>query len=96
MGEELWEVPDRNISIAEFEFKEMLGKVEEKYREILILYYVEGFKLAEIADILGLNENTVKTRLARARVQIKREYMDHPEPAQRKSGRITELKGMIL
>lgn len=79
MGEELWDVPDRDMSIAEFEFKEMLEKVEEKYRVILVLYYVEGFKLSEIADILNLNENTVKTRLARARVQIKREYEDRPE-----------------
>ena len=60
--------------MAEFEFKEMLGQVDEKYRVILILYYEQGFKIAEIAEILELNENTVKTRLARAREQIRLAY----------------------
>ena len=56
------------------EFKEMLGMLNESYRIILILYYVEGFRIADIASILNVNENTVKTRLARARVQLKQEY----------------------
>lgn len=73
-GEELPEIPDQDMSMAEFEFKEMLQKVDERYRIILILYYVEGFKIADIASILNLNENTVKTRLARARVQLGKEY----------------------
>lgn len=74
-AEELLEVPGQDMSIAEFEFKEMLHMVNEDYREILILYYVEGFRIADIASILKMNENTVKTRLARARVQLKNEYV---------------------
>ena len=74
MAEELPEVPGQDMSIAEFEFKEMLGMLDESYRIILILYYVEGFRIADIASILNMNENTVKTRLARARVQLKQEY----------------------
>ena len=73
-AEELPEVPGQDMSIAEFEFKEMLGMLDESYRIILILYYVEGFRIADIASILNVNENTVKTRLARARVQLKQEY----------------------
>ena len=72
------EVSRSDASMAEFEFKEMLDKVDEKYRVILILHYVEGFKISEIADLLDLNENTVKTRLSRAREQLKREYLDYP------------------
>lgn len=72
--EELPEVPGQDMSIAEFEFKEMLGMLDESYRIILILYYVEGFRIADIASILNMNENTVKTRLVRARVQLKQEY----------------------
>lgn len=63
-----------DASLAEFEFKEMLSLVEENYRLILVLYYVEGFKVWEIGELLGIKENTVKTRLARAREQIKAEY----------------------
>lgn len=62
-------------SLAEFEFKEMLNLIDEKYRLILIFYYLEGFKISEIAEILGINENTVKTRLARAREQIRTAYL---------------------
>ena len=46
------------------------GLADEKYREVLILYYVEGFKISEISALLNINENTVKTRLRRAREQI--------------------------
>lgn len=67
-----------DTSLAEFEFKEMLNRVEKKYREVLILYYVEGFKIPQIAKILDMKENTVKTRLVRAREQIRREYLDDP------------------
>ena len=73
-AEELPEVPGQDISIEEFEFKEMLGMLDESYRIILVLYYVEGFRIADIASILNMNENTVKTRLARARIQLKQEY----------------------
>ena len=71
---ELPETPRPDQSLAEFEFKEMLGQVDEKYRVILTLYYEQGFKIAEIAELLELNENTVKTRLVRAREQIRLAY----------------------
>lgn len=60
-AEELPEVPGQDMSIEEFEFKEMLGMLDESYRIILVLYYVEGFRIADIASILNMNENTVKT-----------------------------------
>lgn len=41
------------------------------YREVIVLYYYEDFSVAEIAHILTLSENTVKTRLKRAREQLK-------------------------
>lgn len=42
-----------------------------KYREVLVLYYYEELKIHEIATILEVSENTVKTRLKRAREQMK-------------------------
>ena len=56
------------------EFKDLLERLDEKYRLILILYYVEGFKIAEIANLLELSGNTVKTRLRRGRNSLKSEY----------------------
>lgn len=72
---ELPETTRADQSLAELEFKEMLGLIDEKYRLALVLYYLEGFKVPEIAELLGLNENTVKTRLARAREQIRTAYL---------------------
>lgn len=42
-----------------------------KYREPILLYYYEELSVLDIADVLGLSENTVKTRLRRAREQLK-------------------------
>ena len=83
-AEELPEVPGQDMSIEEFEFKEMLGMLDESYRIILVLYYVEGFRIADIASILNMNENTVKTRLVRARMQLKQEYTSAEDNIQKK------------
>lgn len=56
-----------NSSYGDIEFMELLNSLEEKYRIVLILYYVEGFRTKEIADLLDMNEHTVKSRLVRAR-----------------------------
>lgn len=66
------------VSLENYEFYELLNSLDEKYRIILILYYVEGFKIREIAQILELEENTVKTRLSRGRKQLGREYRFEP------------------
>ena len=47
------------------EFNELMNSLDEKYRTILLLYYGEGFKISEIAQLLDMEENTVKTRLSR-------------------------------
>lgn len=59
---------------ARAEFLALLDSLDEKYRTVLLLYYGEGFRTAEIAQILDLKENTVKTRLQRARASFKQAY----------------------
>lgn len=46
-------------------------QLEELFREVIILYYFEEFKVKEIASILGISEGTVKSRLSRARIKLK-------------------------
>ena len=36
------------------EFEELMNQLDEKYRIILLLYYAEGVKIREIAQILEL------------------------------------------
>ena len=43
----------------------------EKYRIVIHLHYFEEYKIKEIADILKLSENTVKTRLFNGRKILK-------------------------
>ncbi|MCH5264280.1 MAG: sigma-70 family RNA polymerase sigma factor [Lachnospiraceae bacterium] len=40
------------------------------YSEVLVLHYVNDMKGREIAKILGMNENTVRTRIARGKQQL--------------------------
>lgn len=42
-----------------------------KYRTIIYLYYYENYKINQISKIIKTNENTVKSRLARAREKLK-------------------------
>ncbi len=60
------------------EWREFLQCLDEKYRVVAILYYVEGFKIREIAEILELNANTVSGRLATAREKIEKQYCQRP------------------
>lgn len=44
-----------------------LQRIDEKYREVLVLYYIEELKYEEIADVLGIPIATVGVRLRRGR-----------------------------
>jgi RNA polymerase sigma-70 factor (ECF subfamily) len=47
-----------------------LDCLEERDRAMLVMKEVQGFTVEEIAEIMGLNGNTVKVRLFRARQKI--------------------------
>ena len=51
-----------------------LMELDVKYRDVLFLYYVQQYKVEEIADILGKNVNTIKTTLKRGRDKLKSVY----------------------
>lgn len=42
-----------------------------KQKSILILHYLEGYRVKEISEIVGLSENAVKKRLQRGREILK-------------------------
>lgn len=64
----------QDSSLEEIEFKEILSQIDEKYRLVTILYYIEGYKVMEIAKLLQMNPNTVKTYLHRARKKLAELY----------------------
>lgn len=50
-----------------------LMKLKPKLREVIVLYYYNDFTIAEIAQICGSFQGTVKSRLYKARKDLKRE-----------------------
>jgi RNA polymerase sigma-70 factor (ECF subfamily) len=57
------------------EYEELYKAVDsltDKLRIPVILKYLKGFKEAEIAEILDLNVNTVKSRLYKGRQKLKK------------------------
>ena len=60
-------------------------KLPPKYRDVLHLYYLEGYNTAEIASILGKRPATVRSRMHRARRMLQAELggiLDETEPLQ--------------
>lgn len=51
-------------------------KLPEQLRIVVLLYYMEDFKVAEIAEKLSLSSSNVKSKLMRARRYLKQELED--------------------
>ena len=67
---------DENIHMA-YSFSETdssvldeIKKLPPVYRDVVYLYYYEGYKINEIADMTGVSVNTASTRLKRARKKL--------------------------
>ena len=50
-------------SYEDADLRAQLAALPKMYREIIVLRFFEGFSLKEISGIVGININTVKTRL---------------------------------
>lgn len=50
---------------------EAMGKLPEKLRLAIILYYMDGFTTREMAQILRIPESTVKSRLRLGRIRLR-------------------------
>ncbi len=56
--------------------EKLLAKLKETNRTVITLHYLEGMTYAEIVNLLGVPENTIRSRLLRARQQLKKyEFM---------------------
>ncbi len=52
----------------------LLAQLSEEDRQMMVLKEVEGFSVEEVGEILGLNVNTVKVRLFRARARLVKSF----------------------
>lgn len=66
------EVPERVAPAdADFELHDALFSMDETLRLPIILHYIEGFSIGEIAQILRWPQGTVKSRMLRGRQKLK-------------------------
>lgn len=54
------------------EMKDILQMIDQKYREILVLYYWEDLDYRSIANIVGIPVSTVGVRLNRAKTMVRK------------------------
>lgn len=54
-----------------------LSSLKEEFREVILLCDIEGFTYEEIAETLGLRIGTVRSRLFRARNELKDKLKDY-------------------
>ena len=78
--------PDESLAGRQIEaaLEKAIGDLAPMYREVLVLRDVEGLTAAEVAEVLGLTIEAVKSRLHRARVAVRQAVaplLGVPEPA---------------
>ena len=56
---------------TDLEFNDLLKTLPEDSRLIFQMYYGEQFSIGEIAQLLHMNENTVKSKIHRGREQLR-------------------------
>ena len=52
--------------------EKLLAKLKENDRKVITLHYFEEMTTSEIGEFLGISENTIKSRIRRARQQLKK------------------------
>lgn len=70
------ESPDKILELKESENKldQLLGLLSEKHRTVYHLREIEGYELDEIAEVLTISYDDVRTSLSRARKKIRDLY----------------------
>ncbi|WP_412989944.1 sigma-70 family RNA polymerase sigma factor [Pediococcus siamensis] len=71
---ELPEVPESLERATVDEKLDLLGglkRLNDRYRQVLLLFYYQGLSIREISDLTSLPENTVKSHLKRGKAELK-------------------------
>lgn len=67
--EQISEISDSSQGMGEI--YESIMELDKKLRPVVVMYYIEGFSTEETAAALGIAQGTVKSRLSRARKQLR-------------------------
>lgn len=80
--------PDLDKLSTALEAKDLLKMINELpsgYRTIFNLYAIEGYSHKEIGELLGINENTSKSQLSRARMHLQRKLLETERVLEKKN-----------
>lgn len=71
--------PDRAVEGAQMEkvLQEAIAALDEDHRVVVILREIEDLSIEEICEITGLPDGTVKSRLHRARLALRKKITRH-------------------
>jgi len=68
---ELFPAPDEIGSLAEEQsLMEAVNRLRPEFKEVVLLFYYQGYSVTEIAGMLNIAEGTVSSRLSRARKKL--------------------------
>lgn len=73
-------------SSASIDVQRTLCRLSSEDRLVLMLFYVNDIPCAQVAEILGISEGAVRTRLTRARARFRKAYGGDALGAQQTSG----------
>ncbi len=75
--------PEQRASDVEMRsvLESAIGQLPDEFRAVFVLRAVDGLSGAETAECLGIREDTVKTRLHRARSRLQETLLHSIEPA---------------
>ncbi|HYG17228.1 MAG TPA: sigma-70 family RNA polymerase sigma factor [Bacteroidia bacterium] len=77
--EDVHEALHETVNYSRYDMNYLLDKIQQLapgYRAVFNLYIIEGYQHNEIAEMLGISENTSKSQLSRARKLLQESLED--------------------
>lgn len=62
---------DNSDTELRMDLRDAIDQLRPEYREVILLYYIEGLSVKEVSAVLGRKEETVKVQLSRAREKLR-------------------------
>lgn len=66
---------EAKVEANELEFEDLISCLKKDEKTIMTLYYVLQYTTKEISQIIGQKESTIRSKIARAKVKIKKNYL---------------------
>jgi len=77
-----WQRPDVLLErhLLRDQIRTAIENLDDGFREVIVLRYIEGFSYSQIAQILGCPAGTVMSSLSRARAELRRQLQHAQQP----------------